>query len=79
MEYLTPENRDLILDYFREQGQAKINIRKQLSERLGVNLKTLRVRAFRIKDSLKQCVLTCLKRSEAWAGVGGSDSRNTIL
>jgi DNA-directed RNA polymerase specialized sigma24 family protein len=78
MEHLTPANRDLILKYFQEQGQAKINLRKDMSEQLGLNLKTLRVRAFRIKDSLKQCVLSCLKRSEAWADRAGAYSRDVI-
>jgi DNA-directed RNA polymerase specialized sigma24 family protein len=66
MENLDPVSRDFILKYFQERGQAKIKLRKELSERLGVNLSTLRVRAFRIKESLKPCVISCVKQSEAW-------------
>jgi DNA-directed RNA polymerase specialized sigma24 family protein len=79
MKQLTPGNRELILEYFQEQGQAKIDLRKQLSERLGVNLKTLRVRAFRIKDGLKQCVLACVKQTESWAGNAGHGSGELVV
>jgi len=79
MEHLSPQNRELILEYFQERGQAKIDLRKNLSERFAINLKTLRVRAFRIKDSLKQCVIECLKQSEMWAGAADGGARSQFV
>jgi RNA polymerase sigma factor (sigma-70 family) len=61
---LPPESRELIIEYYQEEKQAKIKHRKELALRMGVTLNTLRMRAHRIKVTLQDCVLTCLKRAE---------------
>ena len=62
IERLTPANRELILEYYREEKQAMIENRKKLAERMGVTPNALRVRADRIRNNLQKCVANCLKQ-----------------
>ena len=65
MQQLTPDNRELVLQYYQEEKQAKINHRKQLAEQLGIALNALRIRAHRIRATLHQCVQNCLEQRAA--------------
>jgi len=62
IERLRPANRELILEYYREDKQAMIENRKRLAERMGVTPNALRVRADRIRNNLQKCVANCLKQ-----------------
>lgn len=64
LQKLTPEQRDLITQYYEEEKRAKINLRQQLAERFGIDLNTLRVRACRVRDGLKGCVQKCVAGKE---------------
>jgi DNA-directed RNA polymerase specialized sigma24 family protein len=64
LEGLLPENRALILDYYRAEKSSKIKLRKQLAEKLGTPLNALRIRAHRIRMRLEKCVGDCLSKSE---------------
>jgi DNA-directed RNA polymerase specialized sigma24 family protein len=57
---LTVENRELILGYYREEGRAKIDFRKQLADGLRIPLNALRIRAHRIRVHLERCIAECL-------------------
>jgi len=61
MKVLTPENRDLMLGYYKEEKRAKIVHRKELADRLGIALNALRIRAYRIRTGLQGCVENCLQ------------------
>jgi RNA polymerase sigma factor (sigma-70 family) len=61
IERLTPENRELVTQYYQEEKRAKIDHRKRLAERLGIALNALRIRAHRIRGTLQQCVQDCLE------------------
>ena len=63
MEQLTPENRELVLQYYQEEKKAKIDHRKLLAEKLGIAVNALRIRACRIRASLQECVQACLKHT----------------
>lgn len=65
MQKLTPDNRDLVLKYYQEEKRAKIDCRRQLAEQLGIALNALRIRAFRIRAALQECVQDCLEQSAA--------------
>jgi RNA polymerase sigma factor (sigma-70 family) len=65
MEGLDAESRELVLKYYQQEKRAKIDHRKELADRLGIALNTLRMRVHRIKAILQQCVGECLKQSEA--------------
>ena len=62
MEELSPTNQVLIRDYYHGERQEKIRTRKELAERLGITLPLLRLKAQRIRASLKKCILECLER-----------------
>ena len=66
---LPRENRELIIEYYREDGRAKIEDRKALAEKLGISLNALFSRAKRIRDRLEQCVTQRLKRKFGGASV----------
>jgi DNA-directed RNA polymerase specialized sigma24 family protein len=66
---LPKESRELIIEYYREEGRAKIEDRKALAEKLGISLNTLFSRAKRIRDRLEKCVTRRLKRKLGDASV----------
>ena len=61
---LSDENRELVLEYYKEEGSAKIEHRKHLAEKLKIAPNALRIRAFRIRASLLDCVNGCLDHSD---------------
>ena len=61
-EKLSPEERSIIIQYFEGDGHEKIVNRKNLAEKLGITLNTLRIRIHRLCRTLKKCVDNCLKR-----------------
>lgn len=62
IERLTQRNREIILQYYQGEKQTKIRLRKELALRQGISLATLRLRAQRIRDSLRNCILNCLQQ-----------------
>jgi RNA polymerase sigma factor (sigma-70 family) len=59
---LDSEKRKLILAYYAKEKQAKIDHRHELAQRFGISVETLRVRVFRIRASIEECIESCLKR-----------------
>jgi DNA-directed RNA polymerase specialized sigma24 family protein len=62
LEKLAENNRKLILHYYRDDKQAKIDHRKKLAEFFGMSLNALRIKALRIRAKLEECVFECLKK-----------------
>jgi DNA-directed RNA polymerase specialized sigma24 family protein len=53
----------LIVGYYDlEAGDKLKDIRKNLADKLGVTLNTLKVKAFRIRDRLEKCINECVSR-----------------
>lgn len=59
---LSAENRELILQYYHGEKGEKIETRKRLSERFGMQINALRMRAVRLREKLLLCVSDCLKK-----------------
>jgi DNA-directed RNA polymerase specialized sigma24 family protein len=57
---LSPESRNLILDYFSEVKLAKIELHRRISESFEMTQTALRMRIMRIKQKLKVCVQECM-------------------
>jgi DNA-directed RNA polymerase specialized sigma24 family protein len=57
---LSPESRNLVLDYFSEVKLAKIELHRRISEKLEMTQTALRMRVMRIKQKLKICVQECM-------------------
>lgn len=53
---LSAEDREVILVYHEGQGQARIDRRKDLATKLDMPLNALRIRAFRIRGRLEECM-----------------------
>lgn len=56
------DKRELIVAYYAKEKQAKIDFRNELAEKSGISIEALRVRVFRIRESLALCIERCLKR-----------------
>jgi DNA-directed RNA polymerase specialized sigma24 family protein len=63
LQTLSPDNRELILQYYQGEKSEKIQNRKQLLDRLGIPVNTLRMRALRLRERLQGCVEQCLTRA----------------
>ncbi len=61
LEKLAEEEREIILKYYEGEGGDKIENRRQLADKLQLNLNNLRIRAFRIRHRLEKCVDKCTK------------------
>ncbi|MCA1615612.1 MAG: hypothetical protein LC800_16230 [Acidobacteria bacterium] len=53
---LPAASRQLVLEYYRDAGAARIARRARLAERFGVGAGALRLRAFRLRAALERCV-----------------------
>jgi DNA-directed RNA polymerase specialized sigma24 family protein len=62
LEHLTPENRELVEQYYQSERKGKIEQRRMQAKRLGIAPNALRIRAHRIRGTLQQCVKNCLER-----------------
>lgn len=76
VERLSAENRTLILVYYGGQGQAKIEMRKELARRLGIGANALWIRAHRIREALRKCMGDCLTRRQAQRNVFKDERSN---
>ena len=59
LQTLSPDNRELILQYYQGEKGEKIENRKKLIDRLGIPVNTLRMRALRLRERLQACVEEC--------------------
>jgi hypothetical protein len=57
---LPVDDSDLLLDYYLNVKRAKIELRRNMAQELGLSASALRVRAHRIRVIVEKCVLHCL-------------------
>jgi DNA-directed RNA polymerase specialized sigma24 family protein len=65
MKHFSAEECDLLLRYFQDDKKAKIDHRKELAEKLKISLNTLRVRIYRLKETLEEYIFDCMKKAQA--------------
>jgi DNA-directed RNA polymerase specialized sigma24 family protein len=58
---LTPEQRELIVEYYSGTGRERIELRQEIARRLHITLNALTTRASRIRAALERCVEACLR------------------
>lgn len=63
IERLSKEDRELLLRYHGAEGRKETELRRALAEERGIAPNALRIRVFRIRQALKQCVEKCVERS----------------
>lgn len=56
LQGLLPEQRELMIEYFKYRKQTKINHHKKMAKKLKLDLSTMRTRVYRIRMSLEECV-----------------------
>ena len=59
---LPVEGRQLIVEYYQDESRGRIDRRRALAERLGLQREALANRAQRVRDKLEHCVTRCLKK-----------------
>lgn len=62
LKRLVARERKLVVRYYDGQGKAKIDGRKRLADKLGIDLNALRVRTRRIRSKLRECIENCLAK-----------------
>lgn len=60
LEKATPRTRELVINYYSEEKQAKISFRKEIAEQMGLTPSALRLKMHRIRESLQKCITQCL-------------------
>ena len=60
LDKLSPDTRNLLLEYFSEARSAKIELHRRISESLAMTQTALRMRVMRTKQKLKVCVQECM-------------------
>jgi RNA polymerase sigma factor (sigma-70 family) len=70
LETLPEWERQLLLRYYGEGKRAKTDLRDELAKKLGISLNALRIRAFRGRVHLRNCIQRCLEAHELEKTVG---------
>jgi len=65
MDQLRPNNRALVVQYYQGEKGIKIELRKQMATHLKTELPQLRLKAHRIRMTLKECIQDCLRQKAA--------------
>jgi DNA-directed RNA polymerase specialized sigma24 family protein len=68
---LPPESRDLVLRYYDYEAPQRIERRRALAERLGVEPNALHIRLYRLRHRLEACIQGCLGARNESAAPGG--------
>ena len=61
LQKLPPDQRDLIVEYYRDGHGQRIEQRRAMAKRLGITMNALGIRACRIRSILEACVAACRK------------------
>ncbi len=61
LKALSGTDQSLILDYYSRDRSDKIVMRKRMAMQIGAGLNALRIRAYRIRERLFECVTRCLE------------------
>jgi hypothetical protein len=60
---LKVQDRDLILEYYRDAKRQRIDRRRELAARLGISMNALSIRVWRLRTSLEACAAACRGRA----------------
>jgi DNA-directed RNA polymerase specialized sigma24 family protein len=63
IERLSEEDRGLLLREYGAKGRTQAERRKALADELGITLNALRIRVYRIRVGLKECIEKCIQGS----------------
>jgi len=58
---MKPKDQELLLEYYREEGGAKIEQHQDTARRLGITVNALRIIICRLRASFKKCMRKCVE------------------
>jgi DNA-directed RNA polymerase specialized sigma24 family protein len=58
LEKLPLEQRELVVEYYRDAQRQGIDHRRRMADRLGITRNALGIRAFRVREALMNCVMS---------------------
>jgi DNA-directed RNA polymerase specialized sigma24 family protein len=61
---MAPDKRSLLLRYYRGEKSAKIDGRLQLAQERGLESNALRLQVFRMRNIVRLCVESCVRRTK---------------
>jgi DNA-directed RNA polymerase specialized sigma24 family protein len=64
LNHLEPRERELLLQYYRDDKRARIDGHKRLAEEWGLAVEALRLKVHRLKVKLRPCLKNCLAQAE---------------
>ena len=56
LDRLKPEQREIVVEYYRDVRRDRITRRRRLAQRLGITMNALSIRAWRIRATLESCL-----------------------
>jgi len=59
LQKLAPDQRELVVDYYRDSHRQKIDHRREIACRLGITMNALGIRVYRIREALTACLERC--------------------
>lgn len=76
---LRPDQRELLVDYYRDAKRQRIDRRRDLATRLGITMNALAIRVCRLRDALESCVGACGRSAmKGFAGKGPIGQRGPL-
>jgi DNA-directed RNA polymerase specialized sigma24 family protein len=63
--YLSHQDRELVFDYYRYDKTEKIENKRKMAQNMGITAGALRVRAFRARQHLEDCITNCIATASA--------------
>lgn len=63
IDRLSEDDRSLLLREYGAKGQTQVERRKALADELGISLNALRIRVYRVRVALKECIEKCIQGS----------------
>lgn len=59
---LKPEQRELVIEYYRDAKKQRIDRRRELATQMGISMNALGIRLCRLRGMLETCVRACTSR-----------------
>ncbi len=59
LQQLRPDQRELVVEYYRDARREKVVRRRELATRLGISMNALGIRVCRIREALTACMARC--------------------
>jgi DNA-directed RNA polymerase specialized sigma24 family protein len=62
LEELNADQRDLVVEYYRDAKRQRIDRRREIAARLGISMNALGIRLSRLRAALEVCITECCSR-----------------